>query len=132
MDKSLIGFLNPVRKENLRVVVSGAFRDAEGNPLVWELRDLPAKEALEITRSYANSPPGELVAAQMAQALVTPNLRDKDFLDALSKREGKTILKPLDALMALLTNSEYATLATAYMEYCSEGTFAEMIENAKN
>ncbi len=128
MDKNLLGFLNP-RKENLRIVVSEAFKDESGKPLAWELRELPSKEALEVSRNYANSIPGEVLAAQMAQALVVPNIRDKEFLEALSKREGKTILKPLDAL---LTNSEYATLATAYMEYCSSGSFTEQIEEAKN
>lgn len=132
MDKSLLGFLNPTRKENLKIAVSDAFKDENGKPLVWELRELPSKEALEISRNYANSIPGEILAAQMAQALVTPNLRDKEFLEALSKREGKTILKPLDALLALLTNSQYATLAAAYVEYCSNGSFTEQIEEAKN
>lgn len=132
MNQNLLGFLNPARKENLKIVVSDAFKDENGQPLVWELRELPSKEALEITRNYANSIPGEILAAQMAQALVVPNLRDKEFLEALSKREGKTILKPLDALLALLTNSEYATLATAYMEYCSSGAFESQIEEAKN
>lgn len=132
MDKNLLGFLNPTRKENLRIVVSEAFKDETGKPLAWELRELPSKEALEVSRNYANSIPGEVLAAQMAQALVVPNIRDKEFLEALSEREGKTILKPLDALLALLTNSEYATLATAYMDYCNSGSFTEQIEEAKN
>lgn len=132
MDKSLLGFLNPARKENLKMVVSDAFKDETGKPLVWVLRELPSKEALEISRNYANNIPGEVLAAQIAQACVVPPLRDKEFLEALSKREGRTILKPLDALLALMTNSEYATLATAYMEYCSSGSFPEQIEEAKN
>ncbi len=132
MDKNLLGFLNPTRKENLKIAVSDAFKDENGKPLMWELRELPSKEALEISRNYANSMPGEVLAAQIAQALVVPPLRDKEFLEALSKREGRTILKPLDALLALLTNGEYAVLGAAYAEYCGNGTFENQIEEAKN
>ncbi len=128
MDKSLIAFLNPERKENLKLAIN---RDTEGNPLVWEFKDLPAKESMEIARRYANNT-GEVLQAQVAHACVRPPLKDQEFLEALSNRVGRTILDPTEALYALLQGSELTTLMAAYLEYFQGDSFVKMIENAKN
>ena len=39
---TLKNFLNPVRKENIKFVLSDAFVDDEGKPLQWEMRQISA------------------------------------------------------------------------------------------
>lgn len=132
--KNLNAFLNPKRKENFKFILSEAFVGEDGKPIEWEMRQLSAAESLEISKAFAHAESaGEIIAATIAQSLVVPNLRDKDLLDALSKREGRTILKPVDALKVLVSDPEYAKLASSYFAYNELGhSFGEQVEEAKN
>lgn len=130
--KTFDAFLKPKRKENLKFILSDAFTDENGKPIEWELRQLTAVEGIEIGK---NAPENytELMAVYVSHALVVPNLKDKDFLDALSKREGKTILKPLDALKCLVNDAELARLVNLYVQHNNLNVnFAEKVEEAKN
>lgn len=131
MDKSLIAFLNPERKANLRLAVTPAYKDENGAPMVWEFCDLPSAESMALAKRYANNT-SLLLVSQIAHACVYPPLKDEEFLKALSKRAGKTILDPVDALYALLYGSELSDLTAAYLAYFQGDTFAKMIEEAKN
>ena len=48
--ETLKNFLHPKRKENIRFVLSDSFVDEQGNPLEWEMRQIKAKEGMEISR----------------------------------------------------------------------------------
>lgn len=130
--KTFDAFLKPKRKENLKFVLSDVFTDEDGNPIEWEMRQLSATEGIEISK---NAPENytELMAVYVSNALVVPNLKDKDLLSALSAREGRTILKPVDALKCIVTDAELARLVSLYIQHNDLGTnFTEKVEEAKN
>ncbi len=101
------GLLNPKRKENLKFVLSNAFLDEAGNPLEWELRELTAAEGAELGSI-------RMLTTMIAHALVRPNLRNAEFLAALSRQRGRTFLDATEALTALVTDSELAKLILLY------------------
>ena len=104
--------LNPERRENCTFVLTAAFKDDAGNPLEWELRELSAAEGAELARENASSI--RTLTTMVAHALVKPNLRNAEFLKALSQQRGRTFLDPAEALTALVTDSELAKLILLY------------------
>lgn len=131
--KTFNGFLHPKRKENLKFVLSDAFVDEDGTPLEWEMRQLSAKEGMELTKNLTSTETSEIWAHYVANALVVPNLRDAEFLEDLSKREGRKILDPLDALYCLVTDGELAKLMELYNEHNSVYSgFQKAVQEAKN
>lgn len=104
--------INPKRKENLKFVLSNAFVDDAGNPLEWEMRELSAAEGAELARENASNI--RMLTTLVARALVKPNLRNAEFLKALSQQRGRTFLDPAEALTALVTDSELAKLILLY------------------
>ncbi len=130
--KTFDAFLKPKRRENLKFILSDAFIGENGKPIEWEMRQLSADEGLEISK---NGPENytELMTVYVSNALVVPNLKDKDFLSALSEREGRTILKPIDALKCIVNDAELAKLISLYIQHNDLGaTFPEKVEEAKN
>lgn len=131
--KSLTGFLNPKRKENLKFVLSDAFVDEDGKPLEWEMRQLSAKEGLELKNQIENADYMGIMTAYVAEALVYPDMHDKELLEALSERENKTILKASDALIAMTSDAELAELVKLYSQHNElTRSFSEKKEEAKN
>ncbi len=131
--KSLNGFLHPKRKENLKFILSDAFVDENGNPLEWEMRQLSAKEGMELAKGLTSVETSEIWAHYVANALVVPNLKDADLLKALSEREGRNILEPLEALYCLVTDGELAKLMELYNKHNSiDSGFQKMVQEAKN
>lgn len=112
MDHYYNSLLNPTRKENLKFILSDAFTDEAGHPLEWELRQLTATEGMELARENASNV--RTLTTMVAHALVKPNLRNAEFLTALSKQRGRTFLDPAEALTALVTDSELAKLILLY------------------
>ncbi|HWP51751.1 MAG TPA: hypothetical protein VN626_08660 [Clostridia bacterium] len=104
--------LNPKRKENLTFVLSNAFADEVGNPLEWEMRELSAAEGAELARENASNI--RTMTTMVAHSLVKPNLRNAEFLKALSQQRGRSFLDPAEALTALVTDSELAKLILLY------------------
>lgn len=104
--------LNPKRKENLKFVLSNAFVDDAGNPLEWEMRELSAAEGAELARENASNI--RMLTTMVAHSLVKPNLRNAEFLRALSQQRGRTFLDPAEALTALVSDSELARLILLY------------------
>lgn len=131
--KTFDSFLNPKPKENLRFTLSDRFTDENGNLLEWEMRSLTAAEGIELSRD-SNGNMIEVMANYVANALVEPNLKSKDNLDALSKREGRTILNPMDALKCLVTDAELNRLIMLYNNHnaISADSFEKKIVEAKN
>ncbi len=130
--KNLDAFLNPKRKENLKFILSAAFQDENGQPVEWELRELSAREMLEVQGFYEGRGMQETSLALAAESLVSPNIHDAELLAALSKREGRTILEPVEALKAMLSGSELSLLLYRYFEQQNPGGFGEMVGEAKN
>ena len=104
--------LNPKRKENLKFVLSNAFVDDAGKPLEWEMRELSATEGAELARENASNI--RMLTTMVAHSLVKPNLRNAEFLRALSQQRDRTFLDPAEALTALVTDSELARLILLY------------------
>ena len=83
--ETLKNFLHPKRKENIRFVLSDSFVDEQGNPLEWEMRQIKAKEGMEISRDCEGAPEMETMARYIAEALVVPNLKSAEIVDAMAQ-----------------------------------------------
>lgn len=128
MDKTLESFLHPHRKPNVRFRLP-AF-DEE-----FEMRQLTAKEGIQtaLFSEQRNIPAGLAVIPNVAEALVKPNLHNKELQDALSQKVGKKIMEPYDAALALFTDSELATLVNEYNKLTvTPVEYSKEIEAAKN
>ena len=132
MVKNLEAFLNPKRKENLKFPLSAAFVDKDGKPVEWEMKELSTEEVLAVSKETKDQDSRTQMLAVVAEALVYPDLHDAELLDALSKREGRPILKAVDALIALTTDAESGSLIVRYSEHNRLIPFQELVEEAKN
>lgn len=129
MDKTLMQFLHPERKPNAKFKL-GSFGNAE-----FEMRVLTADEMAQISaEAQTKGLKGvEALYPVIASSLVTPNLRGADLLDALSEREGRRILAPVDALKAIFTGDEIGALIGIYNEHADVTVdFEKKVEEAKN
>ena len=90
--ETLKNFLHPKRKENIRFVLSDSFVDEQGNPLEWEMRQIKAKEGMEISRDCEGAPEMETMARYIAEALVVPNLKSAEIVDAMAQEHNGKIL----------------------------------------
>lgn len=128
MDKTLESFLHPLRKPNVKFTLPSF--DTE-----LEMRALTAQEGLD-NADFVESRGLKNAAAlvpTIANALVVPNLRNKDLLDALSEKVGHKILNPYDAAIALFSEAEVAKLIEIYNTHFNvTASFSEDIETAKN
>lgn len=128
MDKTLESFLHPHRKSNMKFHMTGF--DEE-----FEMRQLSAKEGIEaaVFAEQRKIPAGLAMIPNVAMALVKPNLRNKDLLDALSEKAGHKILEPYDAALELFTDSELAMLTKIYSDLATVNTeFEGAVKEAKN
>lgn len=127
--KSLQSFLNPKRKPNLKFKLP-AFEEE------FEMRFLTSDELMELgktTRMKGETGQLEIMARQVAESLVTPDLHNKELLQALSERENKTILDPVEALKYIVNGAELAELIDIYTNYSDITVdFGNKIEEVKN
>ena len=131
--KSLDSFLNPKRKENARFMLSDAFISEDGKPIEWEMRQLSAKEGIEVQKQTNSKEYSEMMIAYVAHSIVYPNLKDKELLDGLTQKEGRPILKVTDALKAITTDAEMASLISRYISFNELTTnFNEKVTEVKN
>lgn len=127
--KSLDSFLNPKRKPNLKIPLSPAFVDEKGIPIEWEMKQLTAKEGLNIEGENYK----EIMTAYVAESLVFPNLHDKSLLDGLTEREGHKVLSAKDALLCIVNDNEIAKLIEEYTRFNELTTdFNKLVDEAKN
>lgn len=127
--KSLNSFLNPKRKPNLKIKLSSAFVDEKGNPVEWEMRQLSAKEGIDIDGENYK----DIMCSYVAESLVFPDLHDAELLAGLSEREGNKVLSAKEALLLIVNDSELATLIAAYTKYNDlTSDFNELVDEAKN
>ncbi len=131
--KSLTAFLNPKRKPNLKFILSDAFQDEKGNPILWEMRQLTAAEGMEMQKELQSKEYMDIMLAYVANSLVYPDLRDAELLKGLSQREGRSILSPTEALRVMVTDAELAKLVDEYTRFNDlTGDFSKKAEEAKN
>ena len=130
---SLKNFLHPKRKENIRFVLSDSFADEQCNPLEWEMRQIRAKEGMEISRDCEGTPDIETMALYIAEALVMPNLKSTEIVDAMAQEHNGKIMSPAEILLELVTDGEFAKLVRIYNQHNQETMdFQELKEEAKN
>lgn len=126
--KNLDSFLNPKRKPNLRFRLP-SFEEE------FELRQLSAEEDAQLAKRSrdAGDEYTELMTRYVAESLVVPDVHDKELLDALSEREGKKILDPMQALKCLVNGPELSTLISVYLDYVNVTvSFPKKVEEIKN
>lgn len=128
MDKSLESFLHPNRKPNAVFHMTG-FSEK------FEMRQLSAKEGVDVGlfSEHRNLPASLSIIPNVAEALVTPNLRNAELLAALSEKAGHKILEPYDAALEMFSDSELAMLTRVYSKLMDVKTdFEDSVEEAKN
>lgn len=130
---TLKNFLYPVRKQNMKFILSDAFVDDEGKPLEWEMRQIGAKEGVEIARETEGMTPVESMAHYVAAALVVPNLKSKEMVDAFAEIHNGKIMNPTEILLELVTDGELGRLMDVYnQQNKTTKNFAKLVEEAKN
>lgn len=130
---TLKNFLHPVRKPNTKFVLSDAFVDDEGKPLEWEMRQIGAKEGVEIARETEGMAAVESMLHYVAASLVVPNLKAKEVVDAYAAEHNGKIGSPAEILAELVTDGELGRLMDIYSQHNrATQNFAELVEEAKN
>lgn len=102
-------FLNPQRKPHAKFSLIG-FEDE------FELKVVSREEERMIVEQYPDVDQADKLDLYLAYALVNPPLLKKEFLDALSKREGRPILDALEAIHTVFTANECNMLFAKYQE----------------
>lgn len=126
-------FLIPAKKENLRFVLSKEHTDENGAPLVWEMKQLSAREGLEIERQYCSKGDTEVMVAMAAASLAIPDLSDAKLLSELSEKCGAAVLSPSQALKAMLTMAELIKLIKIYISFNGlDESVQNLVAQAKN
>ena len=114
-------------------MLSDSFVDEQGNPLEWEMRQIKAKEGMEISRDCEGAPEMETMARYIAEALVVPNLKSAEIVDAMAQEQNGKIMSPSEILLELVTDGELAKLVRIYNQH-NQATldFHTLKEEAKN
>lgn len=133
---SLAAFLNPVKVENKKVVISDRFVD-NGKPVEWEIRAVSESENGALERKYTktNMKTGvqllDRVAfghALTAAGVVYPDLNSAELQKAYSTLGAENVLKKM------LTVGEFAKLSEEVSKLSGLDTndINEQIEDVKN
>lgn len=132
---------NKIKQDNIKFVVSKNFRDKNGNPIEWELRQLSAGEDDDIRRAStrkvksgtrSNTYTQELdtngyLAKMTAAAVVYPNLNDAALQNSYKVMGAENLLR------AMLSAGEYIQLSSKVAEINGFDTDVnELVEEAKN
>ena len=134
-------FLNPVRTENKKVVVSKRFIDEEGKPILWEIRSITSEEDEAIRKSCTKKVPVAGRKGQFTQetdfnkylgllavaCTVYPNLNDAALQDGYHAMGADSLLK------MMLKPGEYAEYLKKIQEINGfDETVEELADQAKN
>lgn len=133
MNKTLNAFLNPIKSENDRVVISKRFQE-EGNPVKWEVRPIMNDENDNLIKKHTKkdkrgnqvfdrvSYMNELIAS----SVVFPDLKDAE----LQKAYG--VMGEAQLLSKMLLVGEYASLAEAVQRISGLDVDEDLVDEAKN
>lgn len=106
---SFDSFLNPQRRPHAKFRLAG-FSDE------FEMKVVSREEERLINEQYPDADTADKFDLLIAYALVNPPLLKREFLDALSKREGRPVLDALDAVHTAFTANECNALFAKYQE----------------
>ena len=124
------------RAENVRVVVSDRFKDANGNPIKWEFKPLPSSEVGAVRKlCYIKDANGRrvldeeaLAARCLALSIVYPDLTDAELQASYNARNAQ------DLLNNMLYLNEYNKASEVFnkMNLAGSENFTEHIDAVKN
>lgn len=135
---NLGAFLNPIEKENKKVVVSERFVE-NGKPVAWEMKAISEEQEEIIRKSCTVKKKGKngivekeldenLFNAKMVVAsVVYPDLQNVELQDHYHAVGAEDLLKKM------LTSGEYWSLVLFVQEFNGYGkSLDDMVEEAKN
>ena len=132
---SLEAFLNPVKVENKKVIVSNRFKDKDGKPVPFEIRPITQEENKMLIKKYTKRDKkgqeyfdkAEYISELTASAVVFPDLTNAE----LQKAYG--VLGASSLLQKMLYVGEYAELTLAVQELSGlDADINDDIEEVKN
>lgn len=132
---NLSAFLNPARVENQSLVISGRFKDEEGNPVPFVIRPLTQQENDKLVRQSTRTvkvngqPVEKLNNLEYGRRLVVAGTVTPDFASEELCRAYGT-LDPLEVPGRMLLVGEYNRLSSAIMEL--SGLEDNLEDQAKN
>lgn len=135
MANELAAFLaENTRRENLKVAVSARFKDANGEPVLWELCPLAAGDMQELLAAGdAAAEFGgkgrrqrDLLVALLAKSVVTPDLASAELQDSYGVMGAEQLL------LAMLSPGEFRALERAFASLNLDCGLAELTDKAKN
>lgn len=112
------------RQKVVRFQLSSRFRGRDGSVLAWEMKQLNIREKVRVREreTLGNKTEYGKLLALAAEALTIPDLHDKGLMLALTERENRPVLTPMDAMMAILSEGELRRLLEIYTQF-NEGFF---------
>lgn len=135
---SLNAFLNPIKPENKKIVVSNRFVE-NGKPVEWEIRAITADEDDAIRKTCMTKTKGKqpvqgkdfdnflYVAKLAAASVVYPDLQNVELQNAYNAMGSE------DLIRKMLTFAEYNKLTDFIVEYSGmDKTENELLDEAKN
>ena len=135
---NLSAFLNPIEKENKKVVVSDRFVE-NGKPVEWEIKTIAEEKEEAIRKSCTIKKKGKngamekeldenLFNAKMAvESIVYPDLQNAELQDHYNALGAEDLLKKM------LTSGEYWSFVLFIQEFNGYGkTLDDMVDEAKN
>ena len=131
-------FENAAHTENVKVAVSARFTDADGAPVLWELRPVSPEEDDAIRKSCTivkqtrngtvkDFRRDDYVYMAVARSVVFPDLANKELQNSWKVMGEAALLKKM------LTQGELTKLLTHYESLNGlDKTFDEMVDDVKN
>ena len=138
---NLKAFLNPIKEENAKYVVSKRFLDDNGKPIEWEIKALTSEEDENLRKMCTKRVPiagkrgqytqdldvNKYVGLLVSSCTVYPNLNDKELQDGYKVMGADALLK------VMLKPGEYTEYARKVQEINGfDLSMDELVEEAKN
>ena len=138
---NLKAFLNPIKEENAKYVVSKRFLDDNGKPIEWEIKALTSEEDENLRKMCTKRVPiagkrgqytqdldvNKYVGLLVSSCTVYPNLNDKELQDGYKVMGADALLK------VMLKPGEYTEYAGKVQEINGfDLSMDELVEEAKN
>lgn len=131
---SLSAFLNPVKYENKKVVISKRFVDENGNAEEWELQPLNENEVEKIRKAAGanvkqadNASKEQYMSELCAKCVVYPDLKNAQLQDVYG------VMGEAELLKEMLLSGEYTRLVLEVTKINGFDTdLGKMVEEAKN
>jgi len=140
-DLSLFLKKNKTEKEHVFYPATKSLRDAEGKPLLWELRPLTTGDAEKLRQKHTieQAIPGKrgvykqtlddrYIPALVCEAVVYPDLNDAELQDSYG------VMSPEDLLMQMIDEPGEYYAMVEYVQQISGigGSLDDEVEEAKN